>query len=209
MSDDTSKIQLPPVHADIENLPHSMRAFVGGPLAENYHWAYFQGSHHGQAHVGLDCKFLDCNPAFCRMVKRTYPELMNLTFGEITEESFLHQDVDQAEAMIRGVIDNYAMDKSYIGPRGEEIPVYLTVKRIPASSSYEFQHFKIDIYPRTPLSNIKSEVTKTGKIQTRTTTSWLDFVKDNPVFVLLFLLFIILGGHGEKVIDLIGKLFGK
>ena len=183
-----------------------MTAFAGGELAPDYHWAYFEGAHHGIAHLDKDGMFLHANDAFCRTVRRNYPELMLLSFDEITDAPYKDADITQAQAVIKGRISKYKMEKNYISPAPgyDPIPVLLVVFRIPKSSKYRFLHFVAHIYPTSPLTNVKYEVDKSGAVTQRTTTNWLDFLKDNPAFAIIFGILVILGGLGEQIVKVIG-----
>jgi PAS domain S-box-containing protein len=80
----------------------------------------------GLALVGADYHFLKVNSALCRMVGYSEPELLALTFADITHPDDLQADVKLAEQLFRNEIPFYQMEKRYFTKSGEVIWIHLT-----------------------------------------------------------------------------------
>ena len=64
--------------------------------------------------VGLDGRWLQVNRSLCDLVGRSEPELLRLTFQDITHPDDLKKDLAQASRMLGGEIPSYTMEKRYI-----------------------------------------------------------------------------------------------
>lgn len=84
----------------------------------------------GIALVGLDGRWLHVNPALCRMVGYSEPELLNRTFQDITAPEDLDADLDLLHQVIAGTIDDYTLDKRYIHRNGNIVWVRLHVSLV-------------------------------------------------------------------------------
>lgn len=80
----------------------------------------------GIAHVGLDGRWVRVNQALCDIVGYPLNELLPLTFQEITHPDDLGADLEQAERLLSGEIDTYAMEKRYIRKDGSAVWVNLS-----------------------------------------------------------------------------------
>ncbi|MBD2664395.1 signal transduction histidine kinase [Richelia sinica FACHB-800] len=84
----------------------------------------------GIAHVSLDGYFLRLNQRFCDIAGYTQSELMNLTFQDITHPEDLLDDLEQANILLRGEIDTYALEKRYIRKDNSIVWINLTVSLV-------------------------------------------------------------------------------
>lgn len=93
---------------------------------DDYRVIFEQGAA-GMAHVALDGRFMRVNRQFCEMTGFESSELLNRRAGELTHpEDLLLQD-PKREALERGEIETYTMEKRYIGKGGGEVWVALSV----------------------------------------------------------------------------------
>ncbi|WP_022660966.1 PAS domain S-box protein [Paucidesulfovibrio longus] len=89
--------------------------------------ATFEQAAVGIAHVGLDGSWLLFNDRLCSIVGYSREELMGRTFQDITHPDDLEKDLELVGKVLSGEIDNYSMEKRYVGKQGEIVWVNLTV----------------------------------------------------------------------------------
>ncbi|QDU39346.1 Aerobic respiration control sensor protein ArcB [Maioricimonas rarisocia] len=90
----------------------------------------FEQSPIGLALVGLDGRWLRVNDALCRIVGYDRDELLEIDFQTITHPDDLDSDLDQVDAVIRGEINDYRMEKRYLHKDGHEVWVRLSVSMV-------------------------------------------------------------------------------
>jgi PAS domain S-box-containing protein len=73
----------------------------------------FEEGQFGITIAGPDYRFLDANPAFCKMIGYSIEELRQLTFAEITAPERVEQDAEGVRAMTRGEKPDYRTEKKY------------------------------------------------------------------------------------------------
>jgi PAS domain S-box-containing protein len=81
--------------------------------------------------VGLDGRWLQVNRSLCDLVGRSEPELLGLTFQDITHPDDLKKDLAQASRMLGGEIPSYTMEKRYIHKDGHIVWALLSGAVIP------------------------------------------------------------------------------
>ncbi|QOY96238.1 PAS domain S-box protein [Massilia sp. UMI-21] len=88
----------------------------------------------GIALVAPDGGWISVNKTLCDIVGYSEEELWRLTFQQITHPDDLAADVDQLEAMVRGEIDQFQLEKRYIRKDGSQVWINLNVspKRNPS-----------------------------------------------------------------------------
>ena len=86
----------------------------------------FDNAAAGMAHVGSDGSWLCVNQRFCDIVGYSCEELLTLTFQQITHPDDLDRDVNLFEALMRGEIEHYHIEKRYIHKKGHVVWVDLT-----------------------------------------------------------------------------------
>lgn len=84
----------------------------------------------GIALVGLDGRWQRVNKRLCDIVGYTEPELLRLTFQDITHPSDLQQDLELVQQLLDGKIPRYSLDKRYLRKDGQSIWINLTVALI-------------------------------------------------------------------------------
>ena len=101
----------------------------------------------GVANVGMDGRFRRVNRRFCEITGYSEPELLALTFQDITHPGDLAVDVTQARQLAAGEIPWYAMQKRYLRKDGSVIWVLLTgaVLRDNEGGAYEYVATVTDI----------------------------------------------------------------
>jgi PAS domain S-box-containing protein len=84
----------------------------------------------GMALVAPDGRWLEVNPALCRLVGYTREELLAGTFQEITHPDDLGADMEFVRRMLAGEIETYQMEKRYFHKDGRVVWVLLTVSLV-------------------------------------------------------------------------------
>ena len=108
--------KIPPTHETDHIVSH-----------EALYQATFENAAVGIAHVKLDGTFLNVNTKFCEIAGYSKEEMIALTFQEITHPEDLEKDVNLANQVANGEIQNYAMEKRYIRKDGSYVWINLTV----------------------------------------------------------------------------------
>jgi diguanylate cyclase (GGDEF)-like protein/PAS domain S-box-containing protein len=84
----------------------------------------------GMALVGLDGRWLLVNPALLQVTGYTEPELLGLTFQDITHPDDLDADLELVRQLIAGDVNQYALDKRYRRRDGSFVWVTLSVSLV-------------------------------------------------------------------------------
>ncbi|MBD2504380.1 PAS domain S-box protein [Anabaena azotica] len=84
----------------------------------------------GIGHVSLTGQFIDVNQRFCDITGYPSPELMTLTFQDITHPDDLWADLAQVQNLLVGCIPTYSMEKRYIHRDGGAVWINLTVSLV-------------------------------------------------------------------------------
>lgn len=90
----------------------------------------FQQAAVGMAHVAEDGHWLRINQKICEISGYTEAELLQMRFQDITHPDDLAADVEQANQVIEGTLDQYSMEKRYIRKNGSPVWVDLTVSAV-------------------------------------------------------------------------------
>lgn len=81
----------------------------------------------GIAHVSLSGQFIDVNSRFCEMLGMGREQLAGASFRDITYEPDVNGNLDALDALKRGDISGYRMEKRYVKSNGEIFWADLTV----------------------------------------------------------------------------------
>ncbi|NJM85329.1 MAG: PAS domain S-box protein, partial [Leptolyngbyaceae cyanobacterium RM2_2_21] len=81
----------------------------------------------GMALVGLEGSWLEVNQALCETLGYSEPELLGLTFQDITHPADLEADLGCVQQLLAGEIRSYQIEKRYIHKQGQEVWVLLSV----------------------------------------------------------------------------------
>jgi PAS domain S-box-containing protein len=99
-------------------------------LSESRFRNAFEHSAIGVALVSPDGRWLKANRRVCHILGYTEPELMRLTFQEITHPADLELDLDFVRRMLAGEIESYEMEKRYRHKDGHIVWVLLAVSLV-------------------------------------------------------------------------------
>jgi PAS domain S-box-containing protein len=94
----------------------------------------------GVAHVSPEGRWLRVNPKLCEIIGYSQEELLNLRFQDLTHPDDLAPDMEQAEKVVAGSLDQYSMEKRYIRKDGSLRWVNLTVSSV-RDANKKFKHF--------------------------------------------------------------------
>ncbi len=99
----------------------TQRKTVGEELrkSEERFRRFFEEGQFGITIAGPDFKFIDANPAFCRMIGYTADELKSLSFAEITHPDVVDNSVEQVRALAKGEIPQIKLEKQYVKKNGQ------------------------------------------------------------------------------------------
>jgi PAS domain S-box-containing protein len=84
----------------------------------------------GMALVATDGRWLEVNPALCRLVGYAREDLLGRMFQDITHPDDLAADLAYVEQLLAGEIDSYQMEKRYIHRDGRIVWVLLSVSLV-------------------------------------------------------------------------------
>jgi PAS domain S-box-containing protein len=81
----------------------------------------FENAPVGMAIVGLDFEIRQVNPALCRLLGYSRDELLAKTFLELTHPDDIEKDLELAQRLVHGEVENYQLEKRYITKDGHII----------------------------------------------------------------------------------------
>lgn len=84
----------------------------------------------GLAHVGLDGAFIRVNKKLCEFLGYSKEKLTQLTFQELTAPQYLQEDLIYLERLLKGEVENYAIEKQYVRSDGQLVWGKLTVSLV-------------------------------------------------------------------------------
>lgn len=114
----------------------------------------------GQAILDKDFNFVRVNDQWVKMLGVPATEFYGKKFTDITDQSVLGADIQQANLVIEGKIDSYMMHKTYRFSDGSHKNVSLLVTRVPLDTTKPFLHFLSRIMLRGDSLNIKENSKK-------------------------------------------------
>lgn len=95
----------------------------------------FEDAAVGMALVGTDGRWLRVNQALCEIVGYTEPELLTLTFQDITHQEDLNADLEHLWRVLDGEIRAYQMEKRYLHKNGSVLWILLSVSLVRNAAS--------------------------------------------------------------------------
>lgn len=95
----------------------------------------------GIAHVAEDGHFLRVNQKICEISGYTETELLQIKFQDITHPDDLAADIEQAEKVTTGRLDQYSMEKRYIRKDGSTVWADLTVSAVRDTERNRLKYF--------------------------------------------------------------------
>jgi PAS domain S-box-containing protein len=109
----------------------------------------------GMALVGLDGRYLEVNPALCRIVGYTREEMLRSNAGELTHPDDRPRDLEIIRRMLAGALDTYQTEKRYMHRSGRAVWVELnaSILRDPAGAPVHFISQMQDVTDRKALED--------------------------------------------------------
>ncbi len=104
-----------------ENLCETKRPLRASGDEQELHQLAFEHAPVGIAFVGPDGRFLEVNPALCRLLGYTEEELQSLTFVDLTHPEDVAQGVELTHRMVSGDITGFKLEKRYLTKSGETV----------------------------------------------------------------------------------------
>jgi len=107
--------------------------------SESHFRAYFERAMVGMSATSQEKGWLEVNDALCAMLGYSREELMLLTWAELTHPDDLAANEMMFNRILRGEIEEYAMDKRFLRKDGTFVYVYLAtraVRRVDGSLDY-------------------------------------------------------------------------
>ncbi|MHB9118018.1 MAG: EAL domain-containing protein [Burkholderiales bacterium] len=98
--------------------------------SERHFRAYFERAMVGMAATSPEKGWLEVNDALCAMLGYSREELMSLTWAELTHPDDLAANKTLFNRMLRGEIDEYAMDKRFIRKDGTIVYVHIATRAV-------------------------------------------------------------------------------
>jgi len=128
-------VTVTPIHREGTMLLHCTTVDITVPLrderrlidSEKRFRETFEQAAVGIAHVAVDGTFLRVNQRYCEIVGYPEAELRSIQFQDITHPEDLAADWERAQALLRGEIVTYSLEKRYIQKDQTDVWVNLTV----------------------------------------------------------------------------------
>ena len=90
----------------------------------------FAGAGIGMSLAGMDGRFFDANPAFCRFLGYTRDELLTLTYLDITHPDDRDVSLDYTRRLFQQELASYAIEKRYLRADGRTVWGQLTITTV-------------------------------------------------------------------------------
>ena len=119
-----------PTHSSVPDNPESTLTEDALSNSQAHLSCAFQDAAIGMALVGLDGHWLQVNPALCKLVGYTQPELLATTFQAITHPDDLDTDLAFVRQVLASEIPTYQMEKRYFHKQGHIVWILLDVSLV-------------------------------------------------------------------------------
>ena len=90
----------------------------------------FAGAGIGMSLAGMDGRFFDANPAFCRFLGYTRDELLTLTYLDITHPDDRDVSLDYTRRLFQKELSSYDIEKRYLRADGRTVWGHLTITTV-------------------------------------------------------------------------------
>ena len=143
----------------------------------------------GIAIVSEDGSFLRSNPAFCKIVQYSEPELQTMTFQDITVPGDVDADTQLSHEVAKGERPSYEMVKSYVTKTNHIVWVHLRV--FPFRVDGKFLYFVSQAYEVTPADagRMGNEIERPTYKPTGPKIMWNNIIQYGPLIA-----FTVMGG---------------
>lgn len=123
---------------------------------------YFNMGTVGMCVTSLEKGWIEVNDRLCAMLEYSREELKGMTWAEITHPEDLEADVHLFNRVLEGEIDNYELEKRFLGKSGKTIDtlLYVYCKRNPDGSPEYILASLVDITERKHLSRLLVETSE-------------------------------------------------
>jgi len=156
----------------------------------------------GLALVAEDGTFIRANPAFCKIVEFSEPELQAQSFRGITVPMDADIDTQLADDVIAGKLKSYDMVKSYITKTNRVVWVHLRV--VPMMVDDKFSYFVSQVF-EVPVSIVRQMDIDMQTPKYRPVINWDAIIKYGPLVA--FGIFGGIAGVGY-ILNALGVAFG-
>ncbi|MEH8017305.1 EAL domain-containing protein [Rheinheimera muenzenbergensis] len=99
----------------------------------------------GIAHVGLDGRFLRANAQMCQLLGYSEPQLITMTFRQITHPADLALDEQAVQQLLQGERQHYSLEKRYLRPDNSVVWARLSVALVHEEAKSYFISVALDI----------------------------------------------------------------
>jgi len=104
--------------AFLDDVTERNRTMAGLALGNSRFAGAFQAASIGMALTGLDGRFLEVNPALCKLLARSADALLASSFQDLTHPDDLVGSLRELQRARRGEIDTFRQSKRYLLPDG-------------------------------------------------------------------------------------------
>ncbi|MDR3580698.1 MAG: PAS domain S-box protein [Oryzomonas sp.] len=127
-SPDGKAIHMIGTHVDITDQKNAEEAIYA---SESHYRSLFENSITGVLAVDRDFIITNVNGAFCNLLGYAKDELIGrMSISEITYPDDVEKSIDIFKMLVRGEIDHYSLEKSYVSKSGEKVVALIYVKGI-------------------------------------------------------------------------------
>lgn len=117
---------------------------------------YFEKSAVGLAVTSPDKRWLLVNPALCGLLGRSFEELQEMTWADLTHPEDLEADNTRFEELVSGVCDSYQLEKRFVRKDGGYLPTLISVSCV-RNPSGEVAYFLAQVQDISALKHAQQE----------------------------------------------------
>ena len=133
----------------------------------------FENAAIGMALISIEGGWIKVNQSVCDLLEYSKPELMHLTFQQITHPDDLARDLDYVRSLLEGKIKTYGMEKRYFTKSGKTVWAHLSVSLV-RNQKGEPLYFISQIVDLTERKRMEEELRKSEhRLQLATTSAQL------------------------------------
>lgn len=163
--------------------------------SDTQYQAFFEHCALGMARARfVDAKWLDANPAFCRMLGRTREDIVSTPWPNMTHPDDVQPDLDLFGQMAAGELDSYSVEKRLLHKQGHYVWARLTlslVRDMQGKPDYE-----VAIIENIGVRKAAEEELASSRLQLEAERAWLQTTVDTIPTGL-----IMLGEQGQLLME--------